>query len=267
MRFELILSCEHAGNEMPPRLRHLFDEQPLILSSHEAFDIGAARLARTMSKKLGVPCVEQRMSRLLIDCNRSVTNRALFSRFSAPLSQGEKQHLLERYHQHREKVLAQIESVQAAGKVAFHVAVHSFTPELHGKLRSCDLGLLYDPQRALESRFCRGWQQILLRGMPGIRVRRNYPYRGTSDGLTTALRRHFRASSYVGVELEVNQAALQREDREVEALSAAVCTSLSSWPFCRQEEGVNLPPRQGLQRIGRVCPRGGAKGGPFSFHG
>jgi hypothetical protein len=36
-------------------------------------------------------------------------------------------------------------------------------------------------------------------------VRRNYPYRGWSDGLTTALRRRFAERAYVGIELEVNQ--------------------------------------------------------------
>jgi hypothetical protein len=36
-------------------------------------------------------------------------------------------------------------------------------------------------------------------------VRLNYPYRGSSDGLTTHLRRLHRDSDYAGVELEVNQ--------------------------------------------------------------
>jgi hypothetical protein len=35
-------------------------------------------------------------------------------------------------------------------------------------------------------------------------LRRNYPYRGQSDGLTTALRRQFGAR-YLGIELEINQ--------------------------------------------------------------
>jgi hypothetical protein len=41
--------------------------------------------------------------------------------------------------------------------------------------------------------------------MPKWSVRRNYPYLGRSDGLTTYLRRRFDRDRYVGVEIEVNQ--------------------------------------------------------------
>jgi hypothetical protein len=36
-------------------------------------------------------------------------------------------------------------------------------------------------------------------------VRRNYPYRGSADGLTTHLRRLHPDGRYAGVEIEVNQ--------------------------------------------------------------
>jgi hypothetical protein len=39
-------------------------------------------------------------------------------------------------------------------------------------------------------------------------VRRNYPYRGNADGLTTALRRVHGADRYVGIEVELNQRLL-----------------------------------------------------------
>jgi hypothetical protein len=36
-------------------------------------------------------------------------------------------------------------------------------------------------------------------------VRRNYPYRGDADGLTTHLRKRYPDGRYTGVEIEVNQ--------------------------------------------------------------
>jgi hypothetical protein len=45
---------------------------------------------------------------------------------------------------------------------------------------------------------------------PEWRVRRNYPYRGDADGLTTHLRERLPAREYVGVELEVNQALVRQ---------------------------------------------------------
>jgi predicted N-formylglutamate amidohydrolase len=85
-----------------------------------------------------------------------------------------------------------------------HVSVHSFTPELDGDVRNADIGLLYDPKRKHEKAFCERWRTELLRRAPGLRVRMNYPYTGTSDGFTTALRRIF-PKGYCGIELEVNQ--------------------------------------------------------------
>ena len=41
----------------------------------------------------------------------------------------------------------------AARKQVLHVAVHSFTPVLHGERRNADVGLLYDPARPRERAF------------------------------------------------------------------------------------------------------------------
>ena len=56
-----------------------------------------------------------------------------------------------------------------------------------------------------EAALCREWQACLERRAPALRVRRNYPYTGKSDGLTAYLRRRFSADHYLGIELEINQ--------------------------------------------------------------
>jgi hypothetical protein len=38
-----------------------------------------------------------------------------------------------------------------------------------------------------------------------LRLRRNYPYIGASDGVCQVMRRRYPADAYVGLELEVNQ--------------------------------------------------------------
>ncbi len=106
----------------------------------------------------------------------------------------------------------------AGGRRSVHVAVHSFTPALAGERRSADVGLLYDPRRAGERALCARWQAILGELDPTLRVRRNYPYRGISDGLPSWLRRRFPGRSYAGVELELNQALLASRRRHVERL-------------------------------------------------
>src|SRR3981081_2677744 len=87
-----------------------------------------------------------------------------------------------------------------------HISSHSFTPELDGKVRCADVGLLYHPGRHEEAELCARWKASLAVFAPQLRVRRNYPYAGKGDGLTSHLRRRFPRRAYVGIELEVNQA-------------------------------------------------------------
>jgi len=77
---------------------------------------------------------------------------------------------------------------------------------LDGEVRNAEVGLLYDSRRKSEGALCRRWGTLLHTLDPELRVRRNYPYSGRSDGLTTALRRQHAESRYVGIELELNQA-------------------------------------------------------------
>jgi predicted N-formylglutamate amidohydrolase len=83
--------------------------------------------------------------------------------------------------------------------------MHSFTPVLKGEVRRADVAFLYDPASQVERDLCDGWSSRLKLARPDLRVRRNYPYRGTDDGFTTALRAEFGERKYAGIELEVNQ--------------------------------------------------------------
>jgi predicted N-formylglutamate amidohydrolase len=87
-----------------------------------------------------------------------------------------------------------------------HLAVHSFTPVWDGVPRPVDIGLLYDPGRASERALAQALERALRARLPALRVRRNQPYRGVSDGLPTALRRTRSPAAYAGLELEVSQA-------------------------------------------------------------
>jgi predicted N-formylglutamate amidohydrolase len=101
------------------------------------------------------------------------------------------------------------------------VAVHSFAPAVAGRVRHLDVALLYDPGRPRERTLARAWKETLRELDPTLRVRRNHPYRGAADGLTTWLRRRFPDARYAGLELEVGQALLAGpRRRELGALLA-----------------------------------------------
>jgi hypothetical protein len=97
---------------------------------------------------------------------------------------------------------------------------------LNGKVRRADVGLLYHPARQGEVELCARWKSSLAAFAPELRVRRNYPYAGKGDGLTSQLRLRFPPSAYVGVELEVNQSIVFAAGRRWAALRGVLIKSL-----------------------------------------
>jgi hypothetical protein len=65
--------------------------------------------------------------------------------------------------------------------------------------------MLYDPRRPGEVALATAWIDALRAADPSLRLRRNYPYRGASDGVCQSMRRLHPPDRYVGIELEVNQ--------------------------------------------------------------
>lgn len=205
----VVLSCEHGGNHVPPAYRRLFagPAAQRALASHRGYDPGALGVARMLASSLGAGLIALTTTRLLIEPNRSPGHRKLFSEWSAALGRTERQAVIERHYlPHRQRVIDAVEA--RTPRTVHHIAVHSFAPVVDGAPRNADIGLLYDPARPRERTLCLRWVKILGVIDPELRVRRNYPYRGASDGLTTALRQRFPASRYLGIELEINQALL-----------------------------------------------------------
>ena len=130
------------------------------------------------------------------------------------------------YEPYREEVERRVRAGIAAGRSVLHLSSHSFTPALDGVTRDCDVGLLYDPGRRSERSLCEAWGATLAARIAPLRVRRNYPYRGYNDGLTTFLRKRFRADAYLGVEIEVNQKHALRGGRGWQSLRKNIVRSL-----------------------------------------
>lgn len=220
----LLLTCEHGGNRVPPAFRALFAGHRALLASHRGYDRGALACARSLAAALRTPLIHAEVTRLLVDLNRSPHHPALFSEISRALSPSARADALARhYFPHRRRIERWIAARVRDGRPVLHIAVHSFTPTLAGETRQAELGLLYDPRRDWEARLCRHWQDALRAAAPALRVRRNYPYRGVSDGLTRHLRTLFPPRSYAGIELELNQALLEKPPR---ALTATLSGSL-----------------------------------------
>lgn len=203
-----MLSCEHATNHIPPTWRHLFTD-PELLESHRGWDPGAAGLARHFGRQLEAPVFLGQVSRLLADNNRSAGHPKVHAPAVRALPKRDREAIIKAWHApHQDGVCDAVGAALANAERVIHISCHSFTPELDGKTRTADIGLLYDPRHGGEMDLARRWQQAL-KASSDLRVRRNYPYTGHEDGMTRILRRRF-GTHVLGFELELNQAMLKK---------------------------------------------------------
>ena len=225
----LVVTCEHGGREIPRTYAALFSGQEALLQSHCGWDAGALELGRQMADSFGVPLHAATTTRLLVDLNRSIGHRQLFSEITRPLSPACRREIIDRYWRpHRQSVEDEIAWHIASGRRVIHVATHSFTPTLAGRQRSADVAWLYDPRRHGESVFVRAWMMHFASRAPNLRRRRNYPYRGRGDGLTACLRKRHPDETYVGIELEVNQGLVERGGAPWDELRAKLIDALAT---------------------------------------
>ena len=200
-----MLTCEHASNRLPAAFKKAVPAE--VLKTHRAYDIGAAQVFRKLVKfaKPEFSC-EGKYSRLFVDLNRTITNKSAFSEYYEALDKATVAKAKAQATAYWTEYRAAIEKFAKANakKEIIHLGIHSFTPELNGKVRNTDIGILYDPSRPKECELAQVIKAEIKRLHPEMKVRFNYPYKGTSDGLTTTLRKKL-GPRYAGLEIEINQ--------------------------------------------------------------
>jgi len=202
----LLITCEHAVNSIPRKYASILGIPGEVLKSHRGYDIGALKLARFLSESLHCVLICGQTGRLLVDLNRSPNGRNLFSEYSIRLTPAQKKDILENHYlPYRKQVEHFVAEKVRLHKKIFHLSLHSFTPELNGKPRTADIGLLFDPERSREAAACTEIKAELEKTLAGFTIKKNYPYKGVSDGMCTFLRKKFTPLDYTGIELEINQ--------------------------------------------------------------
>jgi predicted N-formylglutamate amidohydrolase len=153
------LTCEHAGKLFPKRLGTL-GVGPRDLDRHISYDIGAAGVAKGLSRRLDAHLVLQTYSRLVVDCNRSPDADDFITTVSETTEipgnrgiseQQAKARADEIFHPYHDTIAAALDERQSSGRITVLVAVHSCTPVFHGVPRPWHVGVLYehDPRLAL----------------------------------------------------------------------------------------------------------------------
>ena len=174
-----VLLCEHASNHIPPGYGGLGLTGPQ-LTSHIAWDIGAAALTRYLSQHLDAPAFLGTHSRLLIDLNRpldsqdSIPVRSEYTDIpgNAGLGAGERERrarmIFDPFH---ERVAAHLDGRARLGAPTSLLTIHSFTPVFLGTSRPWHAGVLHGASDGLALAILKN-----LRTDHGLNAEANVPY-------------------------------------------------------------------------------------------
>jgi predicted N-formylglutamate amidohydrolase len=178
-RSPFVIVCDHAGRELPQSLGSL-GLSPAELEAHIAWDIGAAGVARELSRRLDAPLFLQRYSRLVIDCNRPLAAPDSIASSSGgiaiPGNEGLSQAARDEraravFWPYHERIRTALAARRAEGEPFVLIAMHSFTPVFLGSVRPFHAGLLYHRDTRLAHPLLE-----LLRAEEGLVVGDNEPY-------------------------------------------------------------------------------------------
>ena len=205
-----LLVCEHAAARLPRRLGDL-GLDAVDLERHIAWDIGAAAVARGLSRRLDATLISQTYSRLVIDCNRRPEARdaipVLSEETAIPgnldLSRDKLEARMREIHQPYQ---ACISDHLEARETSILVDIHSFTPIFKGVARLWHIGLLYGQgdRRLADPLFA------LIAGDSRIRVGDNQPYAVDLDADYT-IPVHGLGRGIVNIEIEIRQDLITTE--------------------------------------------------------
>ncbi len=182
----VLLLCDHASNALPAAYGTL-GLTPEDLSTHIAYDIGAAEMTRRLAACLSAPALLTRYSRLLIDANRGGDDPTLVMRLSdgrivpgnARIGTAEIALRRSLYREpYRAAIGTTIAAMSAQGSVPAVVSLHSFTPMWRGMLRPWQVAVLWDSDARLARPL------IAALAARGFTVGDNEPYDGALSGDT-----------------------------------------------------------------------------------
>lgn len=210
---KVVVVCEHAGQLIPAFINSLGIDAE-IMCSHIAWDIGAAELARALSRSLDAPLILQRYTRLAYDCNRAIdADDAIVvesDNITIPVNiglsvQDRRKRYDEIYHPFENALSNLLDKRLELGQETILVTVHSFTPVYKGRRRGIELGILHDADTRLADRLL-----LQTENESSYRAARNQPY-SPEDGVTHTLITHGIKRGLANVMLEIRNDLIDDE--------------------------------------------------------
>ncbi|MCB0361564.1 MAG: N-formylglutamate amidohydrolase, partial [Bdellovibrionales bacterium] len=159
---QVLLLCEHASNTLPIWANGYFPpDARKLLNSHRAWDKGVASLGKGLAQEIHCPLILGKHSRLLLDLNRSLDSKALWSEWSREMSEKLKQKAIREFYLSYRKEARECLRHHLSKGPTLVLALHSFTPTWKGKDRPTDLGILFRPETSRERQMA-DWMRLQL---------------------------------------------------------------------------------------------------------
>ncbi len=182
----LLLLCDHASNGVPPWIGDL-GVGPEDMNRHIAYDVGARGVTLALSDAFEAPAILSTYSRLVIDPNRGEDDPTLVMKvYDGSIIEGNRcvdaagvARRIEALHRpYHAAITRAIDASLAQGVTPRLVSIHSFTPQLRGRLpRPWHVGVLWDR----DDRLARPLIERL-RAEDELVVGDNEPYTGQLEG-------------------------------------------------------------------------------------
>lgn len=229
---------DHAGNGIPERLNRLGLAEA-ELARHIALDIGVSALGARLAAMLDAPFVEQRYSRLVIDCNRALRSDGSIAVESdgtwVPGNDGlseedrltRNQAIFDPYHRAIGECLA---ARDASGDETILLSLHSFTPAMAGVSRPWQVGVLHGGG---EASFALAFLAAL-QAEPGLVVGDNEPYRMDDTDYTVPFHAFAALRPYLEIEVRQDElATAEGVERMCDILGKALTKAAATWRTVR----------------------------------
>jgi predicted N-formylglutamate amidohydrolase len=210
-----VFSCEHASNRVPHPLVSTLSDKENILHTHWAWDIGTKLLVQELVQLSKSTSILARFTRLLVDANRNRNRQDLIVpavegkkiSFNQNLDEAEVAWRLDSYYNPYHNAFSQLVQQRCQHKAPFLlISVHSFTPVWKGKVRTMDIGILFDSYDEIVEPLKNGLEK------EGFFVELNEPYSGRF-GLMYSVEQQGVKNNIPHIELEFNQAQICTPER------------------------------------------------------
>lgn len=245
-----LVVCDHASRQIPRSLNHL-GLSPEHRKSHIAQDIGAGELARGLSERLNATAVLCNYSRLVVDCNRALTDESAFLDESAGVEVPGNMYLDAEQKARRAKAIyepyhaaidRELDRLSEFAEAPVLIAIHSFTRVLDGERRRWDCGVLWDLDARIAHPLMDG-----LRADGELLVGDNQPYSGRHPEDYT-VDRHAEERRFPYGAVEVSQDLLD-SPRKLESMADRIYGVLK--PILADTALYTL--REGNSKVGRTA--------------